>query len=56
MHPTNRSKSLHYEAQVQEAIQSLKDGRFSSVRAAAYHFKVSRDTLRRRMAGGNSRA
>lgn len=56
MHPTNRSKSSRYEADIQDAIQSLKDGSFSSVRAAAYHFKVSRDTLRRRMAGGNSRA
>ena len=50
------SKTIQFEPQIQKAIQALKNREFSSIRAAARYFEVSHNTLRRRMAGGNSQA
>lgn len=48
------SKAAQNEVQILDAIQALKNSTFSNPYAAAIHFEVSYDTLRRRMAGGLS--
>jgi hypothetical protein len=44
------------EARTLEALQAFKRREFNSIYAAADHFQINRETLRRRAAGGNSRA
>lgn len=49
---TTTSQAAENEARIQEAIQAIKNKTFSGPYAAVDFFKVSRHTLRRRMAGG----
>lgn len=52
MPPKALSKASEREIKIQKAILALKKNEFASSRAAAAHFGVSRETLRRRAAGG----
>ena len=38
-------KATDSEVQILETLQAIKNFKFSSVRAAAHYFEVSRDTL-----------
>ena len=49
-------KSQEYEKRIQEALSALQNKQFISVRAAASHFGVARQTLLQRHSGGNSHA
>jgi hypothetical protein len=53
---TRSSKTVQLEDTIQKAVRALENREFTTVGAAASHFKVSRHTLGRRMAGGKSRA
>ena len=50
------NKVSDHEIQIQKAITAFKNNEFHSIYAAAQHFKVSRTTLTRRLAGGVSHA
>ncbi|RAL66868.1 hypothetical protein DID88_007650 [Monilinia fructigena] len=54
----DQKSSNHNESEdnIQKAIESLKNKRFTSIRSAAIHFKIPKSTLTNRMAGRQSRS
>ena len=55
MDASGRDLSVSYESSIQQALQAYRKGYYSSIRAAAANFKVSRRTLQRRLDGTVSR-
>ena len=55
MAPPHNTQSAHNEGRIVLAVQAIKQGRVSSMRAAAQTYDISKSTLRRRVQGINAR-
>jgi transposase len=55
MAPPNNTQPAHNEGRIAIAMQAIKQGHFSSVRAAAQAYDISKSTLGRRVKGINAR-
>ena len=55
MAPPHNTQSAHNEGRIVLAAQAIKQGHFSSMRAAAQTYDISKSTLRRRVQGINAR-
>jgi transposase-like protein len=55
MAPLNNAQLPSNEGRIALAVQAIKQGQFSSVRAAAQAFDISKSTLSRRVKGVDAR-